>query len=1335
MPESPTPDDHTEDTDCLRFWQQNLNKSSDAQLDLLNNMHPKSTDIAIIQEPHINFLGNAQASAKWITVYPTGHRDRPARSRTLTMINRTTISSNAWTQLDVDHPDIVAVQIITAQGTLRVYNIYNDCTNDDTLTALDAHLRRVHNNRGLPRPIRRVWMGDFNRHSPVWDDDRNHHLFTRQNLKAADTLIRLAARYDMRMVLPPGIPTLEALASKNKTRVDNVFASSGTVRLFEICTTREDWRPVKTDHFPVISQINVAAERPAQTAKYDYREVDWEIFNRALETRLLTLPAPVPLRSKAEADHRLAELERTLKVVIDAQVPIVKPCPYVKRWWSKELAAQRKEVKRMAKKARRVDGIDGHPDIDKYRTARNEFADALRKAKNAHWVTWMNELDGHTIWDAHRLVKAEASDGGAARVPVLRVREQGSRRVKEEAVSNEDKARLFYKMSFPAKPLASSVPAGYVYPESIWEHEEVSDEQILDAINRLKPKKASKPGSISNTVLLQAGELLAPHLGPLFRATDTLKWYPVQWKTTSTVMIKKPGKTDYTVPGAWRPVVLSDGFARLLNRCKTNYLMDQCERHGVLQKNHFGGRPGRSTVDSIHLLVKVVKDAWRRGKVVTILFLDVKGAFPSVAIDRMVHELRAAGIPKAHADWMVRRLRGRKTTMSFDDFQSSEFGIDNGLDQGDPISGITYMIYNGGILECLDEKNGELGALFIDDAYLLTIGDTLVETHAKVKHIMEKSNGVFQWAADHNCEFGVDKFQLIDLTRRREPDPVNRGKTRPISRPSLILRGHQIESAPAATFLGVRIDRELRWREQGDAMVAKGQAWAAQIQRIARVKKGVPPSLLRRLYLAVAVPKIYYAADVCLSAGAPGKRVGGAGLIARLTTVQRKAALAITGAMRSTATDTLDAHANIMPVAVLIDKIRARAALRMATLPRSHPLFTHVKKAAARRVKRHPTPLHGLFHDFSISPATLETVDPVMADREWVPGFRTRVAASREAAILMDTDDVAPIQIYTDGSGKDGRIGAAAVLYRNGRKRRSLRYLLGSDKDHTVPEAEGIALVLGLELLRRERGVRRVSMAADNVGAIIRSATSKAAPMQYVWEIFRRRWETVKRQFRRMALTIRWVPGHEGVEGNEEADRQAKKAVEVGSSRAERLPASLRRPLPRSKQAAAREIEASLKERARKAWRESPRAQHMDEVDKSMPSRKYLELVEGLTRHKASLLMQMRTGHAPLQAHLFRLRKTESPTCPSCGRERETVQHYLMVCPEFQAQRRRMIADGGQGARNRGALLSQAKLRPLLFRYIVETGRFGQEWGADKKTRRERMEEIRRARGVRTHGR
>jgi len=48
------------------------------------------------------------------------------------------------------------------------------------------------------------------------------------------------------------------------------------------------------------------------------------------------------------------------------------------------------------------------------------------------------------------------------------------------------------------------------------------------------------------------------------------------------------------------------------------------------------------------------------------------------------------------------------------------------------------------------------------------------------------------------------------------------------------------------------------------------------------------------------------------------------------------------------------------------------------------------------------------------------------------------------------------IRVYSDGSGIEGMIGAAAVLYRGGRMKRVLRYQLGTDEEHTVYEGEGV---------------------------------------------------------------------------------------------------------------------------------------------------------------------------------------------------------------------------------------------------------------------------------------
>jgi len=138
---------------------------------------------------------------------------------------------------------------------------------------------------------------------------------------------------------------------------------------------------------------------------------------------------------------------------------------------------------------------------------------------------------------------------------------------------------------------------------------------------------------------------------------------------------------------------------------------------------------------------------------------------------------------------------------------------------------------------------------------------------------------------------------------------------------------------------------------------------------------------------------------------------------------------------------------------------------------------------------------------------------------------------------------------------------------------------------------------------------------------------------------------------------------------------------------------------------------AKLKRKARKEWEKSPRYEKMNKFDQSMPSKKFLALVKPLRRKQASILYQLRTGHAPLAKHLHRFKKAESPQCPCCRQEVETVHHYLIRCPAHRSARNTMIRNAGIDATNMDKLLSEKSLLPHLFQFISTSGRLRSVFG------------------------
>ncbi|KAJ3780189.1 hypothetical protein GGU10DRAFT_279779, partial [Lentinula aff. detonsa] len=99
-------------------------------------------------------------------------------------------------------------------------------------------------------------------------------------------------------------------------------------------------------------------------------------------------------------------------------------------------------------------------------------------------------------------------------------------------------------------------------------------------------------------------------------------------------------------------------------------------------------------------------------------------------------------------------------------------------------------------------------------------------------------------------------------------------------------------------------------------------------------------------------------------------------------------------------------------------------------------------------------------------------------------------------------------------------------------------------------------------------------------------------------------------------------------------------------------------------------------------------------------------LSRDLPRKLVTVLIQLRTGHAPLQAHLYKIKKVDTHTCPCCKRHPETVFHYLIQCRTHCTHQDQLRQQIGQRNMNLAALLMEKSLLKHLFQYIDETKQF-----------------------------
>ena len=95
-----------------------------------------------------------------------------------------------------------------------------------------------------------------------------------------------------------------------------------------------------------------------------------------------------------------------------------------------------------------------------------------------------------------------------------------------------------------------------------------------------------------------------------------------------------------------------------------------------------------------------------------------------------------------------------------------------------------------------------------------------------------------------------------------------------------------------------------------------------------------------------------------------------------------------------------------------------------------------------------------------------------------------------------------------------------------------------------------------------------------------------------------------------------------------------------------------------------------------------------------------------ISRKGASWLFQLRTGHFPLNAYLFRFKRSVNAHCPACSHPNETPQHFLLDCPAYTHERWPLTAGKSQKKREYASLVGNSKNAIPIIDFIQATRRF-----------------------------
>jgi len=290
-------------------------------------------DVVALQEPAINAFNLTTASRDWITIYPTTHANAPDKTRSITLIS-SQISTDNWNQLDFPSRDVMATQFMGDWGKLTLLNVYNKGNSNTTISMLT----KFHKDNNIAADAEEqarmhlIWLGDFNRHHPYWDNPNDNRLFTRDAIGAAETLIEAVAEAGLELALLAGLPTHIHNVTKRWTRLDQVFISEHSLDLISSCNIWADLRGINTDHLPILTELDLTIGINKMVPHLNFRDGDWDDFSKELEKHLATLEPAVQIIMQRQLDCCCDDLTKAIQGTIELQVPSTDPTPKSKRW-------------------------------------------------------------------------------------------------------------------------------------------------------------------------------------------------------------------------------------------------------------------------------------------------------------------------------------------------------------------------------------------------------------------------------------------------------------------------------------------------------------------------------------------------------------------------------------------------------------------------------------------------------------------------------------------------------------------------------------------------------------------------------------------------------------------------------------------------------------------------------------------------------------------------------------------------------------------------------------------------------------------------------------------
>lgn len=1106
-----------------------------------------------------------------------------------------------------EHMDIVAAQVA---GTtyVSVYVSEKD-------TSVIPILKSIIDN--LQSPV--VILGDFNGHHSSWGAPRDDSF----GISVADLLDDLNLG-----VLNDGSPTRRPIPGQARSYVDLSISSPCLMSLIT-------WNILNltygSDHYPIILSFpksNSCTQALPPLQKFRLPKDKWEDFSASLNSKM----SHFQVVSEDNIIDSYNNLTSNILMSAEESFPLKNvarnkiPSP---PWWDEECT----EIVKKRNDAELL--VHDFVDLATFNHFKNHEAAAkrlLRKKKRKGWKSFCESISPNTplssVWRSIRRFRTSLKAASVS------------------AFSLDWVPLFFSSLAVDFVPSSNQIPFTYSSLNTGYLNEPFSMQELLFVLKRVSDSTPGDDG-IPYSFIVNSNESTKTFYLNIINVIVATGKIPPAWKHHLIIPLLKPNK-DPLLASSYRPVALASTLCKLTEHLIKNRLEWHLEHNQLLSVSQFGFRKGKSVTDNHSLLTTDVLVAFSKNETVTAAFLDVSSAYDNVDLIILKQKLLAINFPLKFVNFIFNLFIGRSISIRLAGVSDSRRTVWKGVPQGSVLSPLLYDVYT----RDLDEAITGCNILQYADDLLVYSSHKCIDQATNT--LQSDLDGIQQWMANNNLALSPTKCSFLIFSRKRVVPEVN-----------ILINQVVIPKVDEVMFLGKKFDSKLNGIAHVNHLVQKCEKSISVLRALSGVWWGAHPSSQRLVYNALIRSILDFGSFLLPPANK--------GALRKLDLIQSKSLRIVVGAMKSTPINALQIECCDPPLELRRQFLSDNYIFKTGQII-NHPLLAKIEQLKsfidsnnsywARKSVPHIYNSYTKLLDykqhlktFPCHPLFYWPYEAVI----YTPTIYLSIGVQKESVVanslvlgFINSNYQNSEIFYTDASKtpltSGGEGVGAAFLHKNTGFFKLFKYdnIMSNYTAEALAILECVNYIISKDF--QESIVFTDSLSCLN--SLLSNPFNKNSFSPLSLEIKSRLLVCSNRSLK---VSLAWIPGHSGIQGNEAVDKLAKLAASQGkfdekSVYSQDILASAR---------------SALSQNWRDLWSNPSKGKHYKILQPDIPSRPWFSKIV-LDKRISSTISRLRFGHCCSPAHLTRLSILNDSAC-ECGLGLGDIDHILFICSKYQS--------------------------------------------------------------------